>query len=337
MTRKLVTIRKVDQISPIEGADVIELAHLGGWQCVVKKGEFKENDDGLFFEIDSFIPIVEPFLFLEKSCRKRMGDKIGLRLKTIKLRGELSQGLLLPLSYFPDIDFTDTDKDYADELSVEKYEPEIPAQLSGIIEGMFPTNLCPKTDQERIQNLSKYFYQYKNITFEESEKLDGSSMTVYRDGEKSGVCSRNWEIKCKDGNTLWEMEKKYDIIEKLKEYTPHAIQGELMGPGIQKNTLKLKKHDFFVYDIYNIDERRYLTSEERLGMCKELGLKSVPILKKSSYTLNEMSMQELLEYSKGNSTICTTAIREGLVFKSNELINGNTISFKAINNDFLLK
>ena len=94
MERKLASIQKVLDLQPIEGADVIEVATINGWKLVVKKGEFEVGDLAVYFEIDSFLPIREEFEFLRKSSYKKMGDKEGFRLRTIKLRGQISQGLL---------------------------------------------------------------------------------------------------------------------------------------------------------------------------------------------------------------------------------------------------
>ena len=131
MERKLASIRKVREIKPIEGADAIELAIVDGWQCVAKKGEFKVNDLCVYFEIDSFLPIKDEFEFLRKSSYKKMGEAEGFRLKTIKLRGELSQGLIIPISNFnEDIQKMEEGTDLTDILEVQKYEQPIPAQLA---------------------------------------------------------------------------------------------------------------------------------------------------------------------------------------------------------------
>lgn len=334
MTRKLVTIRKVEEINPIEGADAIECAVVGGWTVVVKKGEFKVGDEGLFFEIDSFLPVKEPFLFLEKNCLKTMDGEKGLRLKTIRLRGQLSQGLLLPLNMFPEVDFSDKEKDYSEDIGVTKWEQPIPACLGGDVEGFFPTNLMPKTDQERIQNLSKWFEKYKDIEFEETEKLDGSSCTIYWDGEQFGVCSRNLDLTESESNSFWQIVHKYNLKEYMGKMAPIAIQGELVGPGIQKNPLKLKEIEFYVFDIYMINERCYLTSSERISVSKLIGLKHVPII--GNFCPLKTSMKGIIEYVKGKSTFGDFN-REGSVFKSTKLVNGQTISFKGINNDYLLK
>jgi RNA ligase (TIGR02306 family) len=103
MERKLASIQKVAEIRPIEGADAIEVARINNWNVVVKKGEYKAGDLCIYCEIDSFLPVREEFEFLRKSSFKKMGDQEGFRLKTIRLRGQLSQGLLLPLTVLNEV------------------------------------------------------------------------------------------------------------------------------------------------------------------------------------------------------------------------------------------
>lgn len=89
--RELAYVVKVGKVEPIEGYDRVEFAHVNGWGCVVSKGSFKEGDLGVYFEIDSKCPAVEPFLFLEKK---------NYRIKTQKMCKRVSQGLLMPFSDF---------------------------------------------------------------------------------------------------------------------------------------------------------------------------------------------------------------------------------------------
>ena len=200
MERKLASIKKITNIQPIEGADMIELASVGGWNVVVAKNvNHKVGDLVIYCEIDSFLPIKEEFEFLRKSSYKKMDEQEGFRLKTMKLRGQLSQGLILPISIlnppgtniyvesFEGLDVTEM-------LGIVKYEPPIPTQLAGKVVGGFPS-FIQKTDEERIQNLSNEYEHYKtNHKFFVTEKLDGTSMTVYLNEGKFGVCSRNWEL-----------------------------------------------------------------------------------------------------------------------------------------------
>jgi RNA ligase (TIGR02306 family) len=204
--RKLASIRKVSEVRPIVGADNIELAIIDGWQCIIKKGEFAAGDLCVYFEIDSFLPIRPEFEFLRKSSYKKMGDKEGFRLRTIRLRGELSQGLALPPSILISenrMSFcTETfngeilNNDVTDRLKVVKYEsPQEPVRGSAITrkpKANFPT-FVRKTDLERVQNIWNKVKDCEE-TFEVSIKLDGASCTFYLYNGKFGVCSRNYEL-----------------------------------------------------------------------------------------------------------------------------------------------
>lgn len=221
MERKLATIQKIREIRPIDGADAIELAIINNWQVVVAKTVgHKVGDWVVYCEIDSFLPIREEFEFLRKSSFKKMGDQEGFRLKTIKLRGQISQGLVLPISVldgpdemkvgiskqpwgdqlqlgpYDDALVIEEGVDVSSILGIVKYEPPIPAELAGKVKGSFP-GFIRKTDEERVQNLTSQYIDWqlqpKHI-FYVTEKLDGSSATYYvRDGE-FGVCSRNLEL-----------------------------------------------------------------------------------------------------------------------------------------------
>ncbi|MEL6106895.1 MAG: RNA ligase (ATP), partial [Planctomycetota bacterium] len=134
--RKLATIRRVIETRPIEGADRIELAVVDGWKCVVKKNEYASGDPVIYCEIDSFLPIREEFEFLRKSSFKVMDGREGFRLRTVKLRGQVSQGLLLDPSLLGRT--FELGEDVTEELGIAKYEAPIPACLGGEVVGPFP-------------------------------------------------------------------------------------------------------------------------------------------------------------------------------------------------------
>lgn len=340
--RKLVSIRKVIDILPIEGADLIELAVIDGWNCVVKKGEFNVGDLGVYFEIESNIPISEdgPFKFLMKDARPDQEGVLRARIKSRRLRGQISQGLLVPITALNGFDLSSV-------FGVEKYEPTLPACLGGLASGKFPQYIT-KTDQERIQNLPHVFVKSaeNKLTYEETVKLNGSSMTVFYQtkylNNEEGVCSRNLQLKLdQEGNTFIDIAKKYDIIGKLKAYHEKtgrslAVQGELIGEGIQKNYEKIKGQDFYVFDIFDIDNGCYLLPNERRALTAELGLKHVPVLNESADINRFSSIADVLAYAEGPGMNPAQKVREGVVFKSNELVNGNTFTFKAISNKYLL-
>ena len=339
--RKLATIRKIDQVNPIEGADAIEVCTIGGWKVVSQKGLYKEGDLAIYCEVDSFIPTtIAPFLTKSGHFPKQFNQIEGERLKTIRLRGQISQGLLLPLSLISNgesygVPFILRDgEDITEFLGIQKWEAPIPAQLAGSIKGSFPSFL-QKTDQERIQNLKAELVNWvqANATWEVTEKLDGSSMTVYvRDGEV-GVCSRNLELKENINNTFWKTAIQSGLIDKLANFGQNiAIQGELIGPGIQNNIYGLSSHEFRVYDVFNVDTYEYLTPPLRRELCDKLDLLHVPVLAQRTLLID--NVEALLESAEGQSEMAKKPLgREGLVFKCHE----EQISFKAISNVFLLK
>lgn len=358
-TRKLASIQRVAKILPIPDADAIEIAMINSWKVVVKKGEYKEGDLCIYCEIDSFLPVREEFEFLRKSSYKKMGEQEGFRLKTIKLRGQISQGLLLPLSIlegqeemkigtsqqphgdqlqlgpYDDALVIEEGVEVTELLGIVKYEPPIPASLAGKVKGSFPS-WGRKTDQERCQNLTKEINLaiQNEYPFEVTVKLDGSSMSIgNRDGEVV-VCSRNLSLDLQqDGNTFVDVAKSLNILERIREFGNIMISGELCGPGIQRNKESLPNHDFFVFDIFDVDKQEYMSSDKRLEIVNSLGLKHVPILHESTSlsSIGLNSVDDILKYSEGPSL--NSENREGLVFKK---IDGS-FSFKAISNSFLLK
>ena len=348
--RKLASIKEITDISPILNADFIEVVEVDyGWKCVVKKGEFSIGDLCVYFEIDSFLPIIPEFEFLRGSSFKRMGEEEGFRLRTVKLRKQISQGLAMPLSSLSRfISVEEKGLDLTEAIGVQKYEPPIPANISGEVVGLMPS-FIKKTDQERIQNLWGEYRNYpviSSMTFEATIKLDGTSMTVFvvddKYGHKSkiGVCGRKYEYKETEKNTRWKVARE-NLIDNLEAFYNKtgrslAFQGELMGPGIQKNREKLRKHEFFLYEIWDIDKQRYLTPEEREHVLFMFdNIREVPFIEDIQVFKVFNTLQEILDYAEGKSL--NALIREGVVFKSRELLNGSTVSFKAISNTFLLK
>lgn len=355
--RKLASIRRISEIRPIVGADAIECCVVGGWTVVTKRGEFAVNDLATYVEIDSFIPHeLAPFLSKGSEPKEFEGIK-GNRLRSVSLRGQLSQGLLLkPLQVAPtgvmvqnSSGFVHTFQegdDVSTWLNIKKWELPISASLAGQVKSNFPSWIR-KTDQERCQNLiNEIFTENVNATFEVTMKLDGSSCTIYHKDGELGVCSRNLELKINDenkDNTLIRMLFETGLNETLIGLGKNiAVQGEIMGPGVQGNREKLTKHALYVYDIYDIDNQQYLAPAQRAQIFEQLrdqkgegnaALQHVPTLAADT-TLGELGIKnvdELLKFAEGESLKNT--IREGVVFKRMD----GKFSFKAISNLFLLK
>jgi RNA ligase (TIGR02306 family) len=330
--RNLVTIRTISDIQPIPGADAIDVATVDGWKVVVKKGDFIVGDRAFYFEIDSFLPVENPrFDFLMKNKITWNGHE-GARLRTIRLRGQISQGLLLPLE--------DIDGDLTEAMGVLKYEAPIPANLSGEVAGGFP-GFIRKTDQLRIQNTPNVITENADHLFEVTVKLDGTSMTVFYKEGVTGVCGRNFLFKDETDNTLNRTARSSGLLDYLSEYGSKignlAFQGELVGPGIQGNKEKLLEPEFRVFDIWDIDNHRYLKPLDRMTILNHANnygatVKHVPILEQV-LSLNIFNgIEDILKFAEGPSMNKSTE-REGLVFKR---LDG-AFSFKAISNKWLLK
>lgn len=336
MTRKLASIRKISNLLQIEGADNIELAIVDGWKVVVAKNVgHKVGDLVIYCEVDSFLPIKPEYEFLRKSSFKKMGNQEGFRLKTIKLRGQVSQGLILPLREvsIPNKDFIFEGMDVTKELDIVKYEPPIPAELAGKIKGLFPS-FIPKTDEERIQNLSKEFDQWKSSKDKEfyvTEKLDGSSATFYIKDGVFGVCSRNLELLETDSNTFWKYAREVDLEGKMSKLGRNiSLQGELIGEGIQGNPYNIKGHSVRFFNGFDIDKYEYLELSSLRYITDLFGVEMVPVLN-TDFDLPE-SIDDLITFADGKSKLNPSFDREGVVIRSKD----KSVSFKVISNKFLL-
>lgn len=334
--RKLATIRYIHEIIPIEGADNIEIAVVDGWNCVVKKGSFSPREIIVYIEIDSFIPIHPYFEYLRKSSYKKMGEEEGFRLKTIRLRGVYSQGLVVSLKdlikegFLEDKTYIVNFDDVTKELGIQLYEPPISAQLSGNAKGNFPSFLI-KTDEERVQNLD--YNKLKSDTYYVTEKLDGSSISIYLNDNIFGVCSRNLDLLEDENNTFWKTTRDLNIEQIMRDNNLDGIcfQGELIGEGIQKNKYGLKGFSIRFFNVFDIKKRKYYSFNDFINLINKLGLQTVPVLEKEMKLPDDR--KELLLYSEAKSSLRDVE-REGIVLRTT---GENRISFKVISNKFLLK
>jgi RNA ligase (TIGR02306 family) len=334
MERKLATIRQISDLSPIEGADKIELSTVGGWKVVVAKDVgHKVGDLVVYCEIDSFLPIKEEYEFLRKTSYKKMSDGTeGFRLKTIRLRGQISQGLILPLKdiQLPNKDLLKVGMDVTSELGIVKYEPPIPAELAGKVKGLFPSFLR-KTDEERIQNITSEYEEFKKRKFYVTEKLDGSSATFYFNDGVFGVCSRNLELLETEGNTFWKVARELDLENKMRDFGMNiSIQGELIGEGIQGNPYKIKGQTVRFFNLFDIDLQEYHSFSMMKTTLKGMGLETVPVVDEY-FTLPD-TVEELLNYADSKSLLNPNFDREGVVIRTLD----RKVSFKVISNKFLL-
>jgi len=328
--RKLASIQIVSALDPIPNADRIERATILGWNVVVKKEEFTVGSKCIFFEVDAQLPDGHEWA---EFMRPR-----NFRVKTCKLRGVLSQGLALPVSILPEGSSCEVGDDVSEILNVKKYEPKTGFGFkSGDAMGNFPS-FIPKTDELRLQSILPVLNEIRGVPIFWTIKCDGTSSTFCNLGGEFYACSRN--LRKKPGeNVYWEMVNKYGLQECLPD--GFAIQGEICGPGIQKNRLALKETDLFVFDVFDILSGKYLGLHDFVKFCGSRGLRTVPV---ESIITNpdsfDLSLDTWLERARGLYTD-TNNNREGIVVRTIDPVYshavGSRLSFKVLNNDFLLK
>ena len=318
---KLASIEEIKEIRPHPNADKLDLAYVLGWQAVVRKGEFSAGERCVFIVIDTILPDAPWSEFLKK------GDK-PIRLRTVKLRGEFSQGLVLPMSVLPEnVQRWGVGSDVGSELGVKRYEKEILAQLSGEVKCSFPEYLAPKTDEDNGLSNPELVEGIIGKDCVITQKLDGSSMTVIvQEGEIQHVCSRRMSLKKSDTNSFWIAAKKIDLP--LTGF--YIIQGELMGPGIQGNQLELKSPEMFVFQIWM--GGKWLEYSFMRFVARKLCLQSVPFVDQkvidSSEEVQEIADRQFLP--SGESA-------EGVVVRPSDMRSsgiGRPLGFKIINRNY---
>lgn len=343
--RKLASIQRIWNIEPIEGADRIELAHVLGWQCVVNKGQFRTMDLAVYFEVDSFLPIAPEFEFLRASSYRKtdiMGE--GFRLRTMKFRGQISQGLLLPVSEFPVIPAdAEPGTDVTELLGVRKWEIEERITTGGTMIGSLPYDI-PHTDETRVQAEPELISAFAGLEYYISTKMDGSSHSVGIDENGFHVTGHNYEYKDDGNSPFYELVKSMGLQQKMETFsaenslTTFTIQGELCAPGIQKNRLKLTKPVWYVFNIR--ENRKRVGLKRMLEICEWLQLESVPIEETGTdLPAKYPTVEALLERADGNYP--KGGRKEGIVIRPTEPVFCDLISaalsMKVVSNKYLLK
>jgi RNA ligase (TIGR02306 family) len=373
--RTLARVVLIEELLPIEGADRIELAIVGGWQVVVQKGLYEVGvTPAVYFEVDSLLDTERPYFAslasLSSKLLHNVDGKTHARIKTMKLRKQLSQGFCIPLSE-TGIKAKVGD-DLTNALGVVKYEKvEEKAMNSGGVGVKSGTSalgfpkFVPKTDQTRVQNITALYNKAveSGEHFEESFKLDGSSLTAFVKDGVAGVASRNvgfrmthevrsvldtlklyfkhvkerglfkakleWIIP-RDDNAFTQMAEKAGLIEAIKASGLNlAIQGEMVGPSIQKNFEGVTENEFYCYDIYDIDKQRYMLPVERRLFCLRHGVQHVPV---NNVGPLPATVADAIQRADGPSGL-KGKYREGFVYKAVD----RDFSFKVISNAYLLK
>lgn len=361
--RKLATVQTILNVEPIPNADAIEVVTVKGWKVVVKKGEFQIGDKVVYFEIDSLIPRTSFTEFLMKN-----EEATEARLKTIKLRGQVSQGLVISiedalkmieeLNGSSELFDTDDGTDLSDLLHIEKYEPPVTYGNEGRCI-YWPFTLS-KTDEERIQNIPEVLDKIieDGIHLCVSVKLDGTSMTVLHQPDGIHVAGRNNDFDKTDdsayNNKYWSTARRYGVPEVLAtahEDEPdkyYAVQGELVGPGIQGNKMNLSELHYYIFNLFVSEDEcrtwKKLGYNELIDFCDLYSLEHVPyIYSDFDLLLNDITnVDSILKFSEGTyrdnaegyfPNAKESQQREGLVFRTLD----HQFSFKVVNNIFLLK
>jgi RNA ligase (TIGR02306 family) len=341
MDRKLASIQIINDLQPIPGADAILKATVLGWECVVKKDEFKVGDECVYFEIDSILPVAD----WNAHLRKGSDAHKPLRVKTIRLRGQLSQGLALPTTLIKEEIHLCVGMDVTELVGVKKYEPYIPAELHGKVKGTRPSWI-PKTDEIRLQSVPDALTELLALNTEVvgTHKMDGSSVTCYIKDGIFGVTSRNMDLLETEDNAFWKTIRRLKVEEKMRAHLPvgggnYAIQGELIGPGIQGNRMSATELDIHWYNLFHIDTGTYFSTKMLWDFTISSGLTMVQIhfmgrLPVGTSVGSLLEMANGLNYSNGLPA-------EGLVWRpfheaKSEVLKGR-MSFKTISNRFLEK
>ncbi len=349
----LASVQKILNIAPIVGADAIETATVLGWQVVVKKGEYKVGDLCVYIQIDTVVPDKPEFEFL----RER-----SFRVRTIKLRKQVSQGLIVPL---PIGKFKEGD-DVTELFGVKKYEkvdnnpelyekPKMPKKwykkwvylfkynflykifpaLKKKSRSPFPKHLVGITDEERVQNIPQVLSQYNGKDFVVSYKLDGSSITIIHNKvlgkSRFRICSRRFELHDKKND--WYrvfVDNKFDLeVLKLVQHfqtNDIIVQGEAIGK-FNGNHHNLPKEQIRLFNVYVNGKR--LNQQELISVCTSWNIPHCPLYK--IITLNH-TMEEILKESEIQDILNPSAQSEGLVWRCIQ----DNFSFKVINNKYLL-
>ena len=361
--RKLASVVEIASCDPIPDTERLSVATMKGkgWRVVTGRDEFAPGDRAVYFEIDSYLPPDdERYAFLRERCLRKFVSKSGgvlregIRIKTAKLRGVVSQGLLMPAVAFPEANGMEVGANLTDLLKVDHYDevkeqlqPAMGNPLSADAMGPFPSYI-PKSDEERLQGLTEYFTSLKGRRFEVTAKNDGSSETVFFsptiDVENPfGVCSRNQRLKRPitgdAASAFWQVVVKYDIEAKLKKvfeesHLEIALQGELVGPGINADRDRYPEYDFHVFRIWDVCAQCFMKPRDRVEFCAKFGIPHVQVLHEDFPFFDEITtMDAALRFAEGKTLRGNE--REGVVLKASDGVDDT--HFKIVSNRYLLK
>ena len=327
----LATIQKVKNVRKHTNADALDIVQVLGWEVVTKRDEFKLDDFCVYIVIDTVLPERLEFEFLRNK---------HFRIKPIRLRKEYSNGICFPLSILSAFGYEFNNSqieegfDVTDIIGVKKYEKPVPAELAGVAVGHIPGFLII-TDEDNLRSNPEAVPEMYGRPYYITRKEDGSRGTYFVRNNTFGVCSRRIHLKETETNGFWQMARKYNIENALKEEFPDkdiAIQGEVVGPGIQNNKLGLKELEFRLFNLFDINTRSYCGYESIVKFCFKYNIPKVPLINEG--VAFGYSLKELIDLSNAQ-TYPTGGPAEGIVIRPKDSFYSNVLkkswSGKVIN------
>lgn len=344
----LATVQIIKDVRKHPNADALDIVRVLGWDVVTKRDEFKIGDLCVYICIDTILPEKPEFEFLRNK---------HFRIKPIRLRKEYSNGICFPLNIIPtycpptggppfdrptigpvqDMLTVQEGLDVTDDIGVKKYEKPIPAELAGIAVGHIPGFLII-TDEDNLRSNPEAVPEMYGRPYYITRKEDGSSGTYFIRNGTFGVCSRRIHLKESESNGFWKMARKYDIENVLKTTFPDkdvAIQGEVVGPGIQDNKLGLKELEFRLFNVFDINGRSYFDYARIVDFTNKCNIPMVPLVNEGSAF--GYSLEELIELAKAQN-YPTGGPAEGIVIRPKDPFYSNVLkkswSGKVINDRY---
>lgn len=327
--QRLATIEKILNIEPHPDADTLDIYQVMGWKVIDKKGAYNVGDLAIYVEIDTIFPEKpENLAFLEKNHWK---------VKTIRLRGVYSQGLLLPLSVLPEDFEIEEGKEVADIIGCQKYE-----KSSGVTsieaKSTFPYFVgWNRTDEDNICSNLYMLEQIKGKPYYITLKADGSSLSSIYQDEFILATRKMWLREIPDDaitdNKFWLAARNRNLKEILSK-SNYGIQCELLAPGLQCNTMGVNQADIRVYDLFDKTTKKYTDYQELVDFCVATNLPMVDVIEEGenfNYTLDELvKMAFNAKYPNGK-------LAEGIVVRPTQYTvsdRGGRLSFKVMNPEY---
>lgn len=348
--RKLASIQRVKEVLPVITASGVEADSLVlvrfdnvGWQCVGgKKDDYRPGDFVVYIEVSTVLPEHPAFEFMRQ--RK-------FKVKTVKFVGTtLSQGLVFPVSILkeflpPGDEFWSVGEgdDVSALIGVIRYDAEAQDnKTGGEVLGVFPEHIISKTDELRLQSYPFLLERMKSVgDVAATLKYDGTSATFFCENGVVHACSRNLDQRPGNGSVYWKIVEKYNLTKLFEQHPGIVLQGEITAPGIQKNRLGQNGPHLNIFNIWHRDFAAFYSVADVQRLCGKWGLESVQIVRTwGEITFQDETLDSLLELAKGFYND-TKNPREGIVVRPLHQVIfepriGTQLSFKVINNDYLL-